>query len=141
MDEFRRRMDRLFEEYDWRQRGTGRDRDQEYLSYATFPRINLVDAGSQLVVKAELPGLADKDVKLTLNQDVLTIEGERKSDAPEGFSVHRQERNPVRFTRSFTLPCRVDAEKTGASMKDGILTVTLSKAPEAQPRQISVRAQ
>jgi HSP20 family protein len=106
----------------------------------TWPRTNLVDAGTNLVLTAEVPGLSENDVKLTLNQDVLTISGERKVEAPEGYSAHRQERATVSFSRSFTLPCRVNVEHTNASVKNGILTVTLEKAAEAMPRQIAVKA-
>lgn len=138
-DELRRRMDRLWEEYDDGYRSAP-------LYYATYdartvyPRVNVFDTGAALVVRAELPGVAEKDLGLTLNYDVLTLKGERKADAPEGYSVHRQERAPVRFSRSFTLPAKIDPEKTSATLKDGVLTITLPKLPEAQPRQISVAA-
>jgi HSP20 family protein len=110
-------------------------------SSGTWPRANLIDAGSNLVVTAEVPGLSEKDIKLTLNQEVLTISGERKVQPPEGYSAHRQERAAVTFSRSFALPCAVNAERASASVKDGILTVTLEKAAEAMPRQIAVKAQ
>lgn len=132
--ELRRHMDRLFEEYD----GRG---EEDYAARAAWPRINVFDAGANLVVKAEVPGLAEKDLQITVNQDVLTVTGERKVDKPEAYSVHRQERAPFKFSRSFTLPTKVDSEKTSAAMKDGLLTITLPKAPEAQPRQIAIRVQ
>jgi HSP20 family protein len=109
-------------------------------SAGTRPRANLIDAGSKLIVTAEVPGLSEKDIQLTLNQEVLSITGQREVKAPEGYSAHRQERPTVSFSRSFTLPCRVNADAADASVKDGILTVTLEKAPDAMPRQISVRA-
>lgn len=132
-DDFRHRMDRLFDEY-----GASADRGD---AAGVWPRATLADGGRELIVTADLPGLSEKDIRLTINQDVLSLAGERKVDAPAGYSVHRQERTPVRFSRSFALPCRVDAEKTQAQVKDGVLTVTLPKVPEAQPRQIAVRAQ
>ena len=128
MDELRSRMNQLFNE------------PGEYRAAAVFPRLNLFDTGSALLLKADVPGLSEKDVELTINQDVLTLSGERRADAPEGYSVHRQERTPIRFSRSFTLPCRINPENASASIKDGVLTVTLAKAAEAQPRQISVKA-
>lgn len=106
----------------------------------TWPRANLSDNGSSLTVTAEVPGLSEKDVKLSLNQDVLTLAGERKTVVPEGYMTHRQERPTVQFSRSFSLPCAVDPDRATAEVKDGILTVTLEKAKEAQPRQISVKA-
>jgi len=106
----------------------------------TWPRANLCDNGATLTVTAEVPGLSDKDVTLSLNQDVLTLAGERRSEVPEGYLAHRQERPTVQFSRSFALPCAVDPERASATVKDGILTVSLEKAKEAQPRQISVKA-
>ena len=94
-----------------------------------------------MVLHAEVPGLADKDIKITMNQDVLTLEGERRVLAPEGYSVHRKERSSVRFARSFTMPCKVDVERVGATVRDGLLTITLPKTPESQPRRIAVRSQ
>lgn len=135
MGELRRRMDRVYdEERDFDERPFGSR------AVATWPRINVIDAGANIVVTAEVPGLGEKDVELTLNQNVLSLKGERKSDVPEGYAVHRQERVPVRFARSFAMPWKIDAEKTTAAVKDGVLTITLAKAPEAQPRTIAVKA-
>jgi HSP20 family protein len=138
MNHLRTYMDRVFED-------TLGDRSWDGnralpFSAGTWPRTNLIDAGSKLIVTAEVPGLTDKDIKLTLNQEVLSISGERDVKAPEGYSAHRQERLAVNFSRSFALPCRVDADRTTASVKNGILTVTLEKAADAMPRQIAVKA-
>lgn len=130
MDELRRRIDQLFGDID-----AGRSSPPPL-----WPRLRVVDTGSALVVKAEVPGLSDKDVTLTIDQDVLTLRGEREPDAPEEYVAQRQERPPSRFARSVTLPCRIDPEETSASIANGVLTITLTKATEAQPRQISVRA-
>lgn len=137
MNQLRTYMDRLFEEA-WGGRLFG-DRPQLY-GAGTWPRANLIDTGSSLVLTAEVPGLSDKDIQLTLNQEVLTLSGERKVQVPEGYSVHRQERPAVRFSRSFALPCRVDADRTTATVKNGILTVTLEKAADVMPRRIAVKA-
>lgn len=137
MNQLRTYMDRVFEDA-----LGGRVSDGRALPFiaGTWPRANLIDAGSSLIVTAEVPGLSEKDIKLTLNQDVLTISGERKVQAPEGYSAHRQERPTVNFSRSFALPCRVNGDRTSASVKNGILTVTLEKAADAMPRQIAVKA-
>jgi HSP20 family protein len=142
MDDFRRRIDRLFAdlEADWR--SPFDESDDVYSSpLRGWPRIALSDAGDSLVVRAEVPGLSEKDITIKLNQNVLSLAGTRRSDVPEGYVVHRKERPSVEFSRSFTLPCKVDPDNTTASIKDGILTVTMRKAPEAQPRQITVSAQ
>lgn len=130
MDELRRNFERAYRE----------DEAFPFERSGGWPRLSLWDEGSQLVLKADVPGLTEKDVQLQLTQDVLTVSGERRSDAPEGHSVHRQERLPARFSRSFTLPVKVDGAAIAASLKDGVLTVTMPKAPESQPRQISVKA-
>jgi HSP20 family protein len=98
------------------------------------------DKGAHYEVKSWLPGMSEKDVELKIHQDVLTLAGERKNDAPEGYFTHRQERMPVRFSRSLAFPSKVDPEKATATLTDGILTVTLAKAAEAQPRQISIKS-
>jgi HSP20 family protein len=145
MDQLRRRMDRLFEEVDT-PRGSDSIRSQlesgdRAFGRTAWPHLTYTDSGDALEVQADLPGLGDKDVQLSIHQDVLTITGERKTTAPEGYLVHRQERTPIKFARSFTLPCKVDPEKSQAALKNGVMTITLTKVPEAKPRQISVRAE
>jgi HSP20 family protein len=137
MDHLRRRMDRIFEEME--PRGFGRD--VERMWSGRFPRAHFTETPTSLVLEADVPGLGDRDVQLSIHQDVLTMSGERKPDAPQGYFVHRQERAPVKFSRSFSLPCKVDPEKSTATLKNGVLTVTLAKATEAQPRQIAIKAQ
>jgi HSP20 family protein len=143
MDQLRRRMDRLFDD-----RAPRRDTLRSNLADETerafsgrFPRLTFADAGANLVLQADVPGLGDRDVQLSIHQDVLSVSGERRSDAPEGYLAHRQERAPLKFARSFTLPCKVDPEKSTAVIKNGVLTVTLAKAASVAPRQIAVKAQ
>ena len=131
MDQLRRRMDRVFEDFD---RSDGTEP-----TATRFPRTNFYDNGTAFALTLDVPGLKENDLKLTLTNDVLTVSGSRKADAPEGYSVHRQERSAYQFSRSYALPTKVDPEKVSASLKDGVLTITLEKAPEVKPRQISVR--
>lgn len=130
-NELRRRMDALWSEY---------EDDTTFAGGGFGPAITFTDEGEALFVRALVPGLSEKDVQVTLNQDVLTLSGERKVTAPEGYRPHRQERAPFQFSRSFALPTRVDAEKVTATVKHGVLMVHLPKAREAQPRQITVRS-
>jgi HSP20 family protein len=109
------------------------------LSGRRWPALNLYDEGNKLVLDAELPGLAAQDIQLSLNQNVLSVSGHRKVEAPEGYAVHRQERSAINFARSVSLPCHVDTEKVSAQAKDGLLTVTMEKSKESQPRQISIK--
>jgi HSP20 family protein len=133
-DQLRSFVDRAFDE------GGLRVEPGRGISFSanSWPRTNLADTGSTLVLTAEVPGLSDKDIQITLNQGVLTISGERQIKVPEGYVAYRQERGAVKFSRSFTLPSRVDAERAAATVKNGVLTVTLEKVPEAVPRQIAV---
>jgi len=134
-NELHRRMNQLFDDYEptgWAVRP---------VVSQSWPAVNLYDAGDELLIRAQVPGLSEKDISLNLNQEVLTISGERKSEAPKGYSVHRQERGTVKFSRSFTFPCKINAEKASATVMDGLLTIKLTKAAEAKPRQILVKAQ
>jgi HSP20 family protein len=140
LDNLRNQMDRLFLDFE-RGWGVGRE-PQARLDRAAgtaWPRIALYDSGSELRLRAEVPGLSDEDLDVSVEQSSLTIRGERRIEVPEGYSVHRQERGNRSFARSFTLPCRVDAEKATASLKNGILEMTLPKVAEEQPRQIQVK--
>lgn len=141
MDEVRRRMDRVWDDYEpgW-PAGRPRRSIRAALASATWPRVNLLDAGSSVVLKADVPGMTEKDVQVNLDDGALTISGERRADAPAGYTAVRQERAGVKFSRSISLPCKVNPELASADLKDGVLTITLTKALEAQPRQISVVA-
>jgi HSP20 family protein len=136
MDELRRRMDRIWDDSDPAWQGSS---PRAFSS--VFPRINVYDGGASLVLKADVPGLSEKDVEITLNEAGLSLSGERKVAAPEGYSAHRQERGHVKFSRTLQLPCKVNPDQATAHVKNGVLTITLAKAAEAQPRQITVRSQ
>jgi HSP20 family protein len=102
--------------------------------------VSFEDQGEKFVFRADVPGLAEADLHINVSGNTLTLRGERKVDAPQGFSAHRRERSAYRFDRSYELPARVDADKATATLKHGVLTLTLPKAAEAQPRQIAVKA-
>ena len=91
------------------------------------------------MLKAEVPGVDPKDVDILVENNVLTLRGERKFDEDvKKESYHRVERSYGTFTRSFTLPNVVDTDKIKAEHKDGVLRVTLPKKEEAKPRQIQI---
>jgi len=131
MDEMRRRLENLFGDLD--QRPTTR-------MSGSWPRANLYDGGTTLLAVLEVPGLNHDDIEIEAHLEALTITGTRRPQTPEGYRVHRNERLSGRFSRSFGLPCKVDLEKTKASLKNGVLTVTLEKAAESQPKKITVQA-
>jgi HSP20 family protein len=134
-DELRRQLGQLFDEVD----NGGWTNPSLFGGTQVWPRVNVVDTGAAFVLTADVPGLSEKDVNVSIEQDVLTISGERKLTAPEGYAVHRQERGGFKFTRSFNLPVRVNNESADAAVKEGVLTVTLPKAPESQPKRIEIR--
>ncbi len=133
MDQLRRRMDHLFGDYE-------AGRFSNFIEASSLPRLNVYDTPEAIVLKAEVPGLGEKDIQLSLDDDVLTISGVRKTDIPEGYSVHRRERSAYKFSRSLSLPCKVDAEKCSATVKNGELTLTMPKMPEAKAKTIAIKA-
>lgn len=128
LEELRRRMGRALDE------------GGAHAGPGTWPPTNVYDSGAELVLRAEIPGVSENDLDIQINQDVLTIAGARAAEVPDGYSAHRRERGAMRFSRSFTLPFKVDPETCGATLQQGVLTVKLAKAPEARPRQITVKA-
>lgn len=103
------------------------------------PAVDLYEDKDQLIVRAELPGMSKESIDISLHEGVLSLAGERKSEElPEGSEAYRSERCFGRFQRTFELPKPVEAERVGASYRDGILTVTLPKTEAAKPRQIEV---
>ncbi len=135
MSDLRREMFRLFSDID---RGMGAVEEGGMFGSSVWPRVAVHDSGSEFVVRAEVPGMGEREIDVTLEQNTLTLKGERKVEVPEGFAVHRQERQNVSFARSFSLPAKVDAEKVEASLRNGVLELKLPKAAEEQPRQIQV---
>lgn len=94
----------------------------------------------EIVLKAELPGLSREDIEVRVENNTLTIKGERKRETDvKEEQYHRVERSYGAFTRSFSLPSSVDAEKVKADFRDGLLTVTLPAKEESKPRQIQVK--
>lgn len=136
LEEFRRHVNRAFEETDYPRW----PHQTNTLSAQSWPTLNLYDEGDKLVLDAEVPGLSEQEIQLSINQNVLSISGERKVEVPEGYAIHRQERSAVNFARSVSLPFQIDTDKVVAHVKDGLLTVTMEKSKEAQPRQITIKA-
>ena len=103
------------------------------------PLVDIIENDHAYEVKAELPGIAKEDVQLTVENNVLTLSGERKFEKDVNQeNCHRIERSYGAFSRSFTLPSRVDAEKVEARYENGVLTVVVPKAVEARPKKITI---
>jgi HSP20 family protein len=111
---------------------------QSQLFSGWTPALDLYQNNDNVVAVVELPGMRKEDIEISLQDGMLTIGGERKSESGNGENGERTERFTGKFRRSITLPTRVDAGKVSANYKDGILTVTLPKAEEAKPKQIQV---
>ena len=107
-----------------------------------FPMMNVYDAGDRYILTVPIPGVNPDEIDLTITGETLTLRGERKRE--EGISeenFRRQERPFGRWTRTVTLPDRVESGVVSATYAQGLLTVTLPKAESARPRQISVASQ
>ena len=104
------------------------------------PPVDIIEtAGQDLVVKADLPEMKREDIKISFENNVLTIEGERKFSGPDNREQHhRVERGFGTFRRSFTMPASVDGAAIAAEYQDGVLTVTLPRRADTRPRQIQI---
>jgi len=123
-------IDRMFEDFTMRNEESGK---------FWAPSVDIAEENDKLVLTAEIPGVDKKDVRINLHDNVLTIEGEKNHVTEEKQDkYYRCERDYGKFSRSFTLPAKIDADKIEAAFKDGILTITLPKAEEAKPHQITI---
>jgi HSP20 family protein len=113
---------------------------KEALTVAEWaPLVDIVEDGQEYLIKAEVPEVTKDNIKVTFENDVLTITGERKSEKEEkGKKFHRIERTYGTFARSFALPEDADGSKVSADFKDGILRVHLPKTEKAKPKSIEV---
>ena len=105
------------------------------------PSVDVVEDAEKIVLSADLPGVSQEALELKVDKDLLTLKGTRKLERPAGDEHYRRyERSAGAFERSFRLPPTVNVEKIEASMKDGVLKLTLPKKAEAQPRQIKINS-
>src|SRR5262245_47663145 len=103
------------------------------------PAVDILEKGGNLVLRAEVPGMNQKDIELKLEGNVLTLKGERKlAEQDDSKPYHRLETSYGAFSRSFTLPETVDRDNIKAEYRDGILTITIPQKPEVKPRVIPV---
>jgi HSP20 family protein len=113
---------------------------KEQLAAGTFvPAVDIYEDEHNLLLKLEVPGVNEDDLKVSLENNTLTVSGERKFEKEEREeNFHRIERRYGSFARTFRLPNTVDGEKVEATYEKGILKITLAKRAEAKPRQIKV---
>ena len=111
-------------------------------SVAWSPVVDIEETELNYLIRAELPGLSKKNVKVVVEDGVLTLSGERDLERKvEGKTFHHIERSHGTFTRSFTLPENAEAESVSANYKDGLLEIRVAKSEEALPKSIEVRVE
>jgi HSP20 family protein len=103
------------------------------------PSVDVVELDDAFVVHADMPGVKRDELDIQFEEDVLTLSGERKANAPENARARLSERGSGRFVRKFVVPTGVDAEAIEASLTDGVLTVKLPKKAALKPRRIEVK--
>lgn len=130
MDRLRREMNRLFSDWPGRVQSTA----------PSYPAMNVWTDEDSAIVTAELPGVDLEKIDISVEDEVLTVRGERQRDDMEGATYHRRERRYGTFVRSFRLPFRVDADDVEATYTSGVLKIVLPRAEEEKPRKISVQA-
>jgi HSP20 family protein len=126
----RRQMDRLYDDVMTSEQ-SGRA--------GVFPPINLTEDKDNYYVRAELPGVTGDDLDIQVTANNLAISGERKIAAEEGVRYHRRDREAGTFSRMISLPGEIDADKIDARLKNGVLSIAISKAEVAKPKQIAVK--
>lgn len=104
------------------------------------PAVDIYDTADATLVEVDMPGVEEKDVELTLQNRVLTIAGPIGAAETSGLRLVRHDRNATQFKRVFELSDEIAADQVKASMKNGVLHVTLPKAPQARPRRIEISA-
>lgn len=131
LDQLTNRLTRMFDS-DWPQPSSGGD---------WVPAVNVEETGTELVLTAELPGMSRDDVEIELENNILTVRGEKdetRSEESDERRYHLWERRYGAFQRSFTLPRTVDGESISAEFENGILTIHMPKAAEAKGRRIEI---
>jgi HSP20 family protein len=136
LEEMSDRLNRMFT-----RPATWQGHGNEIMTVADWtPTVDISETETEFLIKAELPDIKKEAVKVTVEDGVLTIRGERTREKEEkGKKYHRVERSYGRFVRSFTLPDSVDAAAVKAEYADGVLNLHLPKSEKAKPKQIEVR--
>lgn len=135
LEDIQARLNRLFGGV-----GLSTSADQSFSFTAWAPAVDIEETEREYLVKADLPEVKKEDVKVTVDEGVLTIEGERKQEKEEkNKRFHKIERAYGKFVRRFELPTEVEGAKVQADFKDGVLNVHLPKSPNGTPKTIQVK--
>jgi len=135
LEDMSERLNRVFS------RPALRTNGKENLTVADWmPTVDISETEAEYLIKAELPEVKKEDVKVTVENGVLTLQGDRRQDKEEkGIKFHRVERSYGSFVRSFTLPESVDESSVKAEYKDGVLNLHLPKSERVKPKAIDVK--
>lgn len=104
----------------------------------SYPPVNVFQQGDDLLVVAEMPGVAKADLEISVKRNQLRIAGKKRANYGDGISVHRQERSFGSFDRTFTMPLDIDGENVRAEYRDGILALSLSRAEHEKAKKIEI---
>jgi HSP20 family protein len=108
---------------------------------ASFPPVNAFANEDGIALSAQLPGVEQDDVEISVFRDTLTLRGKRQPEAPDRQAYHRRERGHGEFVRNMSLPFRVDPNRVEATIQDGLLRISLHRPDEDKPKRIKVSAQ
>jgi HSP20 family protein len=137
MSDLQQELNRLFDSFFGRgPHGSGHQTAGPERAWA--PVLDMYETKDELVIAAELPGVNEKDVEVSMTGDVLTLRGARAAPDLSQHAQYRGERSFGRFERSVALPIPVQADRVKASYQDGVLTIKLPKAEEIKPKQIKI---
>ena len=114
--------------------------EDELKSGTWAPAVDVAEEKETILVRVEVPGMNEKDLKITFEDGLLTVSGERQFERKDDRNYHRIERTYGSFSRSFTLPRTVDQDSIAASYRDDILEISIPKREESKPRQIQIKA-
>ncbi len=130
----REKMNRMFEDV-----FSGRNEDRELQAGTWAPSVDIFETENELVLTAEIPGIDEKDVEIKVEDNTLSIKGERKFEKEtKEENFHRIERSYGSFYRAFTLPSSVDPERIQAEQENGVLKISMPKKQELKPRTVKI---
>jgi len=113
--------------------------DEERANGTWAPPVDIAEEGDRMLVRVEVPGVEEKDLRVQFEDGLLMVSGERQFERKDDRNYHRIERSYGTFVRTFSLPRNVDVNKIAASYKNGILEIEVPKLEEAKPRQIQIK--
>lgn len=122
-----------------RQESQGSEVERTRANRVFIPRVDIVERNDEIVLSADMPGVSEKNVDITIDKNVLTLTGKVEDTRPQGHSLTLREYDVGDFQRVFTLPNQIDQERIHASVRNGVLRLVLPKAQAAKAKKIEVK--